>query len=189
MPSDDFTRREVIGRLIKTTLFTVAIPHILLVQTTRADTPGTRNSATVPVQQIDPKELLKPVDGEKVVIIGKGTGIVFTIMGAPGRYCRLVYAREGSSTYFTPRGGSGVIGNDGRLTLSLDVRQFGSQRLLFRVGTSSSRLFDRDDLRGTEPFEVSIQNGAVATLSGIRERQTIGKNATAASFAAACAVR
>jgi hypothetical protein len=187
MAEEDLTRRDAVGLLIKATLITTAIPHIFLAQTTFAQNLKMIPKTTPLTKPPDPKDLLKPTKEDRVVIAAQGSQIVFTIMGPPGRHCRVNYAVKGSNAYVTAPGGAGVIGSDGRLTLSVNVQQFDKQQLLFGVQTSQSGTFDRE-LRATTPFEVSIQNREVHSITGIRERNTIGQGigispqAAAASF-------
>jgi len=186
MAEKDLTRREAVGRLLKATLITTAAPYILIVQTTAAQSSKADQKPTPPTKAPDPKDLFKPTEGERVIVAAQGSSIAFTIIGPPGRYCRVAYAVEGSEAYSTPPGGAGVIGRDGRLMLSLDVRQFGNRRLLLGVRTSLSETLDQG-VRATTPFEVSVQNGAVLALSGIRERGTIALSGAAACKAVAAA--
>ena len=186
MADEDLSRRDVVGVLIKSVLLTTSIPHILLVQTTFAQTSRVIPNPALSTKPPDSKDLLKPTKGDRVVIAAQGSQIVFTIMGTQGRHCRVHYAMRGSNAYTTMPGGTGIIGSDGRLTLYVNVQQFDNQQLLFGVQTSQSGTFDRE-VRVTTPFEVSVQNHVVR-LIGIHERDTIlkGSGPAAAAFAAAC---
>ena len=170
------TRREAIGRLIRVTLTTTAIPQILLVQTTFAQGTAATLKDSTQTRPAESKDLLKPPEGERVVVSAEGSVIAFTIVGAPGRRCRVSYAAEGSDDYTTVLGGTGTIGRRGQLKLSIDVRRFGDRRLLFGVRTSQSETSD-EGVRATTPIEVTVKDGAVLALSGVRERGTIGLSA------------
>jgi len=162
MSAKKVTRRQATSQLIQATLFTAAIPQFLLAQTTSPQKSGAAGqeagNARNTAQGTPP-----PAASERVVISGVGSVLTFTIVGPPGRHCKIVYAEVGTGRYRMARGAKGVIGPNGRLTLNVNVSSLGSRRLLFRVGTSPSPAFDRD-MRGTDPFEVGLEEGVVSKL-------------------------
>jgi hypothetical protein len=121
--------------------------------------------------------------GEKVLISGSGSTLIFKISGPPGRHCGVAYAPTDVREHYRPApGGRGVIGRDGLCTIEVNLKNLTHQKVYFRVVTGSSSDFTRD-LRGTQVFQILISNGAISRFVGVHER--IFEGATAAVAAAA----
>ena len=178
------TRRDALGLIAKSGATLGAGPAFFLSLKTSALGGGSANSSRPARGDANPQRP-RAVGGigEKVLIGGAGSSLVFKISGPPGRHCGVSYANDDTrERYKAAPGGRGVIGADGRCTIELDLKNIPGQRLYFRVVTGSSSDFVKDR-RGTLAFEVTLANGTISRFGGVRER--ILDSATAAAGAAA----
>jgi hypothetical protein len=129
---------------------------------------------------------------EKVMIGGAGSTLTVKISGVPGRYCGLSYATTDTQDHYRAvPNARGIIGKDGTVTVTSNVKDLPNGRIYLRVVTGRTSGFD-EDIAGTEAFVVNISKGQIEGFEGLKSRplenaKSIG--VAVASVAAACNVR
>jgi hypothetical protein len=129
-----------------------------------------------------PGKIVSPV-AEKVVVSGAGSKLFFKISGRAGRRCGVSFATaDAREQYRAASSARHLIGQNGLATIEVDVKGLPNGKVYLRVVTGASGEFSRD-LRGTQAFEVTINNGVITMFGGVRERPL--ENTTAAVATAA----
>ena len=182
------SRREALGVIGKTgTALGAGTCFFVSLNTTPLEGLGLNPQTAVPAQPRPARTpAVAPVQ-EKVVLSGSGSTLTARLQGPPGRHVAVVYTttRTGKN-YKAITNDRGYIGENGTAALDVSVAGLPNGRVFVRVVTSATAEFAKD-LRGTETFEITVANGAVAGFVGVRERPLDGTaGAVRTAAVAAC---
>jgi len=182
------TRRDALGAIGKTGVALSTAPFFFLSLRTSPLDVAFRDSAPTGAQERSREARSVPTAiPEKVMISGSGSKLKVTISGPVGRHCGVVFATaDKRESYKTVKRGRGVIAENGICIVDVDTRTLPDQKVFLRVVTGSSSDFS-DDVKGTKPFEVLIEGGAVSRFLGVRERSM--EDAAAVATAATACIR
>ena len=128
--------------------------------------------------------LLQQQASERVVIKSRGKNLEFTVAGAPGRICSLVYRTpdmKRDSWRLVPNT-KAVIGESGLVVFSLDMASFMDKEVSLSLLTSFTEPINTSilDLRGTAPFVIHMSSKQVSAIPEM-QRLTVRDCATLAS--------
>jgi len=180
------TRRDALGLIGKTGITLSTGPFFFLSLKTSPLEAGLLEPAPQRSQERSGKPRAVPTAiPENVMISGSGSKLKVTVSGPVGRHCGVAYATtDTQESYRAVKRGLGVIAKNGVCIIDIDTKTLPNQKVFLRVVTGSSSDFS-NDVKGTKPFEVVVEGGAVSRFLGVRERPM--KDAVAAaSCAAAC---
>jgi hypothetical protein len=160
------SRREVLKLIGKTGLFLGAVPVFFTSLKITSQSEAATNYLTGATQLTNIQE--------KAFISGSGSSLTVNVTGKPGRAFFVTFAATDiKENYRRISGSDGIINARGTGTLTVNVRYIPNTRIYLKVITAEPTNL-RTPVGGTEPFVVSIRNGAIYSFEGLVSRPILG---------------
>jgi hypothetical protein len=166
MENEKKSRREVLKLIGKAGLFLGAVPVFFTsLKITPQSEAATKHS---------PEAARSTNIQEKAFISGSGSSLTVNVTGKPGRAFFVTFAATDiRENYRRIPGSNGTINSKGTGVLTVNVRYIPNARVYLKVITAEPANL-KTPVGGTEPFIISMRNGAIHSFEGVVSRPILG---------------